>query len=112
MTSQRNVLVDSNAVACISYYGLDLVLRGEPSSKSTASVRWMAPEILLTENRRVTSVDEGKRADVYSFAMVTFEVSLPKPTPHFEYLIPLATGLVRHHSVPRREPRRNRGESG
>jgi len=29
------------------------------------------------EDKRVTSVDDGKRADVYSFAVVMFEVGLP-----------------------------------
>ena len=39
----------------------------------------MAPEVLSTENENkgATSVDDGKRADVYSLAMVMFEVGLP-----------------------------------
>jgi len=74
--------VDSDGIACISECGLELVLRDEASSGSIpTNVRWAAPEVLLAEekNKRVASVDDGKRADVYSFAMVMFEVGLPFP---------------------------------
>jgi len=77
MTPQNNILVDSDGVACISEYGLEGVLRDEPFSKSIpTNVRWMAPEVLPRENKdkRVTSVGDGKCADVYSLAMVMFEV--------------------------------------
>jgi len=76
-TSQGNILVDSDGVARISEYGLEGVLRDGPFSKSIpTSVRWMAPELLSAENKnkRATSVGDGKRADVYSFSMVMFEV--------------------------------------
>ena len=69
--------MDADGVASISEYGLEGVLRDEPFPKSIpTNVRWMAPEVLPTENKdkRVTSVADGKRADVYSFAMVMFEV--------------------------------------
>jgi len=43
------------------------------------NVRWTAPEVLKykKEDKSVTSVDDGKRADVYSFAVLMFEVGLP-----------------------------------
>lgn len=69
--------MDSGGVARISEYGLENVLRDESFSKSIpTNVRWMAPEILLTEtkDKRAASVDDGRRADVYSFAVVMFEV--------------------------------------
>ena len=69
--------MDSDGVACISEYGLEGVLRDEPFSKSMpVNVRWMAPEVLSTENKdkRAMSVGDGKCADVYSLAMVMFEV--------------------------------------
>jgi serine/threonine protein kinase len=75
--------VDNNGVACLSEYGLELVLREEDSSRSTlANVRWMAPEVLstLNKNKRV-SVEDVKRADVYSLAMVMFEVGPPCSPP-------------------------------
>ncbi|KAF9789355.1 kinase-like domain-containing protein [Thelephora terrestris] len=57
-------------------YGLELVLREEASSRSTlANVRWMAPEVLSAENKsKLFTVEDVKRADVYSLAMVMFEI--------------------------------------
>ena len=76
-TSQRNILVDSDGVACISEYGLEVVLRDEASSKPIpANVRWMAPEVLGAGGRRIPTGDRGKAADVYSLAMVMFEVNV------------------------------------
>ena len=71
--------MDADSFACISEYGLELVLREEASYKSAPSnVRWMAPEVISTEkkDKRVT-LDDRKRADVYSLAMVMFEVRPP-----------------------------------
>ena len=70
--------MDGDGIACISEYGLETVLREEASSKSIpTNVRWIAPEALDTEDRRVPSGDDGKAADIYSFAMIMFEVSIP-----------------------------------
>ena len=79
---QHNILVDGDGIACISEYGLELVLRDEVPPKSfQVNVRWTAPEVISTVNKNKRfSVDDGKRADVYSFAMVTFEVR--RPTVH------------------------------
>ena len=69
--------MDGDGIACISEYGLETVLREEASSKSIpTNVRWIAPEVLGTKDRRVPSGDDGKAADVYSFAMIMFEVSI------------------------------------
>ena len=71
--------MDAEEVACISEYGLELLLPEEVYPKSTpANVRWMAPEVISTEkeDERVT-LDDRKRADVYSLAMVMFEVRPP-----------------------------------
>jgi len=82
---QHNILVDGGGVACISEYGLEIVLRDEPSFKSAPNnARWMAPEVLGTRSRRVPSGDGGKAADVYSFSMVMFEVCLPYQTLYFD----------------------------
>ena len=69
--------MDGDGIACISEYGLETVLREEASSRSIpTNVRWIAPEILGTKDRRVPSGDDGKAADVYSFAMIMFEVGI------------------------------------
>ena len=71
--------MDSDGIACISEYGLEIVLRGEASTRPIqTNARWTAPEVLDTGCRWILSVDDGKAADIYSFAMVMFEVSLPR----------------------------------
>ena len=85
--------MDNNGTARISEYGLETLLREESSSKSIpANVRWMAPEILGTDDRCVPSGDHGKAADIYSFAMVIFEVCLPR--------VPLGMFLDISHPSP------------
>ena len=102
--------MNSDDVACISEYGLETVLRGETSPKSIpTNVRWTAPEVLSTENKnkRATSVEDGKRADVYSFAMVMFEVGLSffalnfVSASHLPSL--LALGLLGHCRISQRK---------
>ena len=69
--------MDNDGITRISEYGLGGLLRVEPFPGSIpTNVRWMAPEVLSGENKnkRATSVVDGKRADVYSLAMVMFEV--------------------------------------
>ena len=76
-TPQHNILVDSSGVACISEYGLEVVLRDEASSKSIpTNVQWVSPEVLGTRDGGILMGDGGKAADVYSFAMIMFEVRL------------------------------------
>lgn len=70
--------MDSDGIACISEYGLEITLRGEASTKPIqTNVRCTAPEVLDTDSRWILSVGSGKAADIYSLAMVMFEVSLP-----------------------------------
>ena len=77
-TSQHNILVDSDGVAYISEYGLEIVLHDENPSKSIpTNIRWTAPEVLNMEGRRIPFGGGGKAADIYSLAMVMFEVSIP-----------------------------------
>ena len=68
--------MDGNGNACVSEYGLEIVLREEASPESFPNnVRWTAPEVISASNKnKRASLDEGKRADMYSFAMVMFEV--------------------------------------
>ena len=70
--------MDYNGIACLSEYGLELTPHEEVSSKFLSNVMWMAPEVIsiINENKRIT-MDDGKRADVYSFAMVMFQVRCP-----------------------------------
>lgn len=100
-TPQHNILVDNNGAACISEYGLEIVLRDmAPSELTQTNIRWMAPEILGTGGRRIQSGDGGKAADVYSFAMIMFEVCLPRiyPTVHPD-ISPPTSGPDWYHPV-------------
>ena len=77
ITPEHNILIDSNGIACVSGYGLETLLRDEASSRSIpTNVRWMAPEVLGAKSGHVPSENNGKATDVYSFAMIMFEVSL------------------------------------
>ena len=81
MALQKNILVDDDGTARISEYGLGLLLREECSSKwVSGNAGWIAPEVVAIddEKKQVVPADGGKRADVYSFAMVMFEVGLPR----------------------------------
>ena len=77
--------MDGDGIACISEYGLEIILRDEASSRRIpTNVRWIAPEVLGTKDRRIPSGDDGKAVDVYSFAMIMFEVILPALTREFK----------------------------
>ena len=75
--------MDADGNARISGYGLVGVLSGGVYRKKILSgVRWMAPEnILNTREKKKVTVRDGKRVDIYSLAMVMFEVRLPYPCP-------------------------------
>ena len=69
--------MDSNGLACISDYGLEIVLCDEACTKPIQpNIRWIAPEVLVTKRRYVPPGEDGKTADIYSFGMVVFEVRL------------------------------------
>ena len=97
--------MDGDGTARISEYGLEIVLRDEaPPRPTPTNPRWMAPEVLGGENWRIPYGDNGKVADVYSFAMVMFGVSIPYLHREFEtvsYSSPL--GLVGCHPIPQRK---------
>ena len=92
--------MDSDGFTCISDYGLETVLRDEACTKPIqTNVRWIAPEVLGTKNRRVPLGEHGKAADVYSFGMVMFEVCLSRLYPRSGmYLTPNAD-LDWYHSI-------------
>ena len=69
----------ADGIARVSEYGLELVLREEISPHPIpVNIRWTAPELIFfgDENKQL-DVDDGKRADIYSLAMVMFEVGQP-----------------------------------
>ena len=78
ITSQDNILVDCDGVAGISKYDLEVVLPDEASLKSIpTNVRRRTAEVPGTSDRRIQSKVDGRAADVYSFTMIAFEVTIP-----------------------------------
>ena len=72
----------------------------------------MAPGVISADkNKKEPTVEDGKRADIYSLAMVMFEVRLAcrffKFGPVSQWLTP-DPGPNGYHSFPRRDGRRNR----
>ena len=77
MRSQHNILVHGDGYACISDYGLEIVLRDEGHAKPIRrNARWAAPEVLGASNTHIPPGDDGKAVDVYSLGVVMFEVRL------------------------------------
>ena len=67
--------MNGDGYACISDYGLEIVLCDDALVKPTKrNVRWAAPEVLGAS--RLPLGDDGKAADIYSLGVVTFEVRL------------------------------------
>ena len=63
--------------ACISDYGLEIVLCDEPRAKPIKrNSRWAAPEVLGTSNTSIPPGGDGKVVDIYSLGVIMFEVRL------------------------------------
>ena len=76
----KNILVKSNLDCCISDFDLAVRFNSRLGvfdrggiKKQEGSVRYMAPEC-LDEAINTGSIDELKRADIYSFALVIWEI--------------------------------------
>jgi len=70
--SQPNILVDDSGHARIAGFGLATVIQNLDSIRSASTpyshiTRWVAPEVLMEGNY-------SKDADIFSFAMIMFEV--------------------------------------
>ena len=78
---QGNVLVNSDLTACIGDFGLANITSSPSISiaLSTPSAggtyRWMAPELLKSDEAGGVPQKSSKASDVYSFGMVAYEVS-------------------------------------
>ncbi|KAF8838777.1 kinase-like protein, partial [Paxillus ammoniavirescens] len=110
--SGSNVLIDGNGKACISDFGLSVLLAELGGSTYTNSchvggaVRWIAPELLDHE----VPGDENKplhlfptlQSDVYSFGMVILQVLTGKVPYH--YIVPVARvqSAILHRKIPLR----------
>ena len=78
---QGNVLINSNLTACIGDFGLTNITTSasismalsNPSTGGTC--RWMAPELLKSDDAGGVSQKPSKESDVYSFGMLAYEVS-------------------------------------
>jgi len=79
---QGNILIDSNLTARIGDFGLTNITSSAsismalstPSSGGTC--RWMAPELLKSDEAGGASPKPSKESDVYAFGMVAYEVNI------------------------------------
>ena len=76
-SGQANILVDDAGCPRIMDYGLALIPQNSEIQSAQAehdeTARWTAPEIVIE------GAPYSKEADVFSFAMVMFEVRCPCP---------------------------------
>jgi len=81
MVPQGNILIDSDLNARIGDFGLTNVTSSASISMalSTSSLggtcRWMAPELLKSDEAGGASPKPSKESDVYAFGMVAYEVN-------------------------------------
>ncbi|KAI0929526.1 hypothetical protein AcW1_010014 [Taiwanofungus camphoratus] len=76
-----NILISEEEHACLADFGLADVMYNHntlntvsTSSRNAGSVRWMAPELLDPEHFQLATSRPTQPSDIYSFAMVMFEI--------------------------------------
>ncbi|KAF8510225.1 ras guanine nucleotide exchange factor domain-containing protein, partial [Hysterangium stoloniferum] len=72
-----NILISDTEVACITDFGLSVLLEEESSStagESHGNSRWMAPELINPELIGVSSVKPNVHTDVWSYGMLCLEI--------------------------------------
>jgi serine/threonine protein kinase len=80
---QLNILMTDENRACLADFGLSHLVSesitgftvSEPTSKGT--VRWMAPELLVPDEKSQKTCSPTKKSDIYAFGMVIYEVGFP-----------------------------------
>ena len=78
---QGNVLIDSNRTARIGDFGLTNVTTSASISMALSTpsgggtCRWMAPELLKSDDAGGASPKPSKESDVYAFGMLAYEVN-------------------------------------
>ncbi|TDL23535.1 kinase-like protein [Rickenella mellea] len=105
-----NVLIDKYKLPRIADFGLARVADSQAVSLETisynggGSLRWQAPELLLSSKEVTESVNTTERSDVYAFGCLCLEVFTDRP-PFWglsEYAV-IAT-LLLHNERPSRPP--------
>ncbi|KAG2054940.1 kinase-like protein, partial [Suillus hirtellus] len=84
-----NVLIHGDGTACVADFGLSLMY-SEVISASQASwtstlkgnVRWMAPELLVSEREDGTPIRPSEQSDIFSFGGIMLQV-LTNNTPYY-----------------------------
>ena len=76
----KNILVKSNLTCCIGDLGLAVLhfqdgnIIDMAANKRVGTKRYMAPEV-LTESLDIRTIDSFKKADVYAFGLVLWEIT-------------------------------------
>jgi serine/threonine protein kinase len=76
--SQSNILVDAKGIPRLSGYGLSSITR-KIHSNHESTVRYCAPELLMTNGVVMMKKKPTTKSDVYSLSMVIVEVCMNPP---------------------------------
>ena len=83
MSTQTNIVIDSNFHARLIDYGLIAIISdpstvdpGSTTSPSVGTVRYMAPELLNPSGFNLKNSNPTKKSDVYALGVVTYQVSI------------------------------------
>ncbi len=86
---QNNILVTDDGVACLCDFGLANILETVGPTFATSvfagSVRWMAPELVISSvDSQSKPISHSFSTDVYSFGCVAYQVCIPVTAGEFE----------------------------
>ncbi|KIJ14400.1 hypothetical protein PAXINDRAFT_116081 [Paxillus involutus ATCC 200175] len=113
--SGSNVLIDGNGRACISDFGLSIVLTKlggstyATSGHAGGTLRWTAPELIDTQvpedEDNPLDVSPTPQSDVYSFGRIMLQVLTGKIPYHYYVREPQVLSAISKGMIPKRPGR-------
>ncbi|KAF8840903.1 kinase-like protein [Paxillus ammoniavirescens] len=112
---QSNILVDGNGRACISDFGLSILLTRlggssyATSSQAGGTLRWTAPELLdpqvPEDEDDPLDVSPTPQSDVYSFGRIMLQILTGKVPFHYYTREPQVLSAISRGMIPKRPNR-------